>query len=295
MYDSRLDAILKVAELGSFSKAAREMGYSTPALTKQVNGFESQMGISIFSRSNKGVELTESGRVLVEDAREIVDRCKMAVEKARRVQMQSDNIVRVGVSLYQSGQHILKICQEMFMRGTDVSIQFVPVADTFESYKYTINHLGEEVDILASTNLPLADEQNCQKVVLGNPYLCLAVPLTSDLAQHNTVDVVDLAGRRVYVPQWGNPYTDSARTEIAEGAPGAELVEFAHYTLRVFDQCAMTGDAMLSKEIWRDVHPLLKTIEVHWNKTIPYCLYFAKEPRPATIKFVQAAQEIALA
>ena len=294
MYDTRLDAILKAAELGSFSKAAKEMGYSTPALMKQVNGFESQMGFTIFVRSNKGVELTENGRAFVEDARDIIARCDLALEKARNAQMQADNIVRVGVSLYQSGQYILKLCHDMFVKGIDISIQFMPVADTYESYRYTVEHFGEEVDVLASTKLPASDERNCSKVVLGNPNLCLAVPLTSDLARYDSVDVSVLAGRRVLVPMKGNPYTDAAREDIVEGAPGVELVEFPNYTMSVFDRCAMSGDILLSKEIWRDVHPLLKTLDVQWMKTIPYCLYYAKDPRPAVLKFVQAACEVSL-
>lgn len=294
MYDTRLDAILKAAELGSFSKAAKEMGYSTPALMKQVNGFESQMGFTIFVRSNKGVELTENGRAFVEDARDIIARCDLALEKARNAQMQADNIVRVGVSLYQSGQYILKLCHDMFVKGIDISIQFMPVADTYESYRYTVEHFGEEVDVLASTKLPASDERNCSKVVLGNPNLCLAVPLTSDLARYDSVDVSVLAGRRVLVPMKGNPYTDAAREDIVEGAPGVELVEFPNYTMSVFDRCAMSGDILLSKEIWRDVHPLLKTLDVQWTKTIPYCLYYAKDPRPAVLKFVQAACEVSL-
>lgn len=294
MYDTRLDAILKAAELGSFSKAAKEMGYSTPALMKQVNGFESQMGFTIFVRSNKGVELTENGRAFVEDARDIIARCDLALEKARNAQMQADNTVRVGVSLYQSGQYILKLCHDMFVKGIDISIQFMPVADTYESYRYTVEHFGEEVDVLASTKLPASDERNCSKVVLGNPNLCLAVPLTSDLARYDSVDVSVLAGRRVLVPMKGNPYTDAAREDIVEGAPGVELVEFPNYTMSVFDRCAMSGDILLSKEIWRDVHPLLKTLDVQWTKTIPYCLYYAKDPRPAVLKFVQAACEVSL-
>ena len=294
MYDKRLDAIIKTAELGSFNKAASEMGYSTPALIKQINGFESQMGIHIFNRSSKGVKLTSRGEEFIAEARDIIARCNTAIERARKSQAQDESIVRVGVSLYQSGQFILKICQKMYLRGIDISIQFVPVADTYESYRYTIDHFGEEIDVLGSTRLPSKDERNCTMVVLGNPYLCLAVPITSDLAQYDTVDLSALDGRRIYVPRYGNPYTDSARDEIAEGTVGAEIIEFPGYTMNAFNECVMRGDAMLSKEIWRDVHPLLKTVNVRWDKTIPYCLYYAKEPNPATLKFVQAAQEISI-
>lgn len=293
MYDKRLDAIIKTAELGSFSKAAQALGYTIPALVKQVNSFEQQTGITVFNRSNKGVVPTSAGRRLVEDARDIVERGNRAIERALRSQGRDEGIVRVGVSLYQSGQPILSMIQDMYLRGVDLRVQFVPVADTHESYRRVIGHLGEEVDVLPSTRLPPADEQNCSMAILGNPFLCLNVRLDDELAGRESVDVTDLANRRVLVPKRGNAYTDSARDEIAEGAPGVEFEEFPFYSMEVFDRCAMGDEVLLSKEIWRGIHPLLATVNVRWSRTIPYCLYYPENPSPAVQKFVQSAVELA--
>lgn len=292
MYDKRLDAVLKAAELGSFSKAAQALGYTTPALIKKVDGFERQTGIIVFERTNKGVSLTPSGKLLLDEARQIVEQCRKAIETARQAQSQADNLVRVGVSLYQSGQRILTICQKMFLQGTDLAIQFVPVADTYESYKYTVGNLGKEVDVLASSLLPPEDERLCKRAILGNPFLCLEVPLNDELAAKDAIDISELSGRRIYVPQPGNTYIDSARAEIAEGARDVEFVEFPNYTIGVFDACVMSGSILLSKEIWRGVHPLLKTLSVRWDKTIPYCLYYAENASPAVLRFVEAAQRL---
>ena len=292
MYDKRLDAIVRTAELGSFSKAAQEMDYSVPALIKQINSFESQTGITVFERSNKGVNLTPAGKEFVEDAKDIIQRCNLVLEKATRKQSMADNLVRVGVSLYQSGQRILEICQNLYLSGTDLVIQFVPVGDTYESYKYTIEHLGEEVDVFASTRLDPEDERWANLAVMGNPYLCIAAPLKDEICAYDSINVSALAGRRIHIQRRGNPYIDSARAEIAENAPGVEFIEFPRYTMSVFDTCAMGSDLLLTKEIWRGVHPLLKTIDVHWNRTMPYCLYYAKNPRPAALKFVESMKKL---
>lgn len=293
MYDKRLDAIIATAELGSFSKAAKELDYTTPALVKQVNSFEQQTGVIVFDRSNKGITLTSAGRMLVDDARDIVERSKRAIQRALQNQSQDKDVVRVGISLYQSGQPILSIIQKMYKHGIDLRISFVPVADTRESYRYTIENLGEEVDVLASTRLTPADEAKSNMAVLGNPFLCLGVALGDELAGRETVDIVELANRRVLVPERGNVYTDSARDEIAEKAPGVEFVEFPYYTMEVFDRCAMGEEVLLTKDIWRGIHPLIATVNVRWGHTIPYCLYYAKDPNPAVSKFVKAAVDLA--
>lgn len=61
MYDRRLDAISAAAELGSFSRAAAKLRVSTPALVKQVSGFEAEFGITLFERSHSGVKVTPAG------------------------------------------------------------------------------------------------------------------------------------------------------------------------------------------------------------------------------------------
>ena len=67
MYDRRLEAISAAAELGSFSRAAAKLRVSTPALVKQVSGFEAEFGITLFERSHSGVKVTPAGALLVYD------------------------------------------------------------------------------------------------------------------------------------------------------------------------------------------------------------------------------------
>lgn len=57
-----------VAHHGSFSSAARELGWSQPALSQQVRKLEQQVGTAILERSPRGITLTESGRLLLAHA-----------------------------------------------------------------------------------------------------------------------------------------------------------------------------------------------------------------------------------
>ena len=72
MYNHQLDTFLKVAELGSFGKAAEALYISVPAAIQQVNLLEERCGLKVFLRSNHGVRLTPAGRSLLEDAKTII-------------------------------------------------------------------------------------------------------------------------------------------------------------------------------------------------------------------------------
>ncbi len=59
-----LTAFEAAARLSSFSKAARELNVTQPAVSKQIRGLEAQIGRTLFRRAHRSIELTEAGAVL---------------------------------------------------------------------------------------------------------------------------------------------------------------------------------------------------------------------------------------
>lgn len=68
---SLIGALLAVAEAGSLSAAARRLGLSQPTLGRQVQAAEAALGVAVFRRHARGLELTETGAALMEPAREM--------------------------------------------------------------------------------------------------------------------------------------------------------------------------------------------------------------------------------
>lgn len=69
----QLRHVLALAEHGSFARAAVALHLSQPALSRSVQGFERQVGASIFVRSGSGVVPTDFGRLLIQRARRITE------------------------------------------------------------------------------------------------------------------------------------------------------------------------------------------------------------------------------
>lgn len=59
MYNPQLDTFIRVAEAGSFSKAAQESFITPTAVIKQMNLLESRLGLTLFHRSHQGFRLRE--------------------------------------------------------------------------------------------------------------------------------------------------------------------------------------------------------------------------------------------
>lgn len=66
---NRARAFLVTAEEGSLSAAARALGMTQPTLGRQVSSLESELGVALFERGGRGLELTPSGLDLLEHVR----------------------------------------------------------------------------------------------------------------------------------------------------------------------------------------------------------------------------------
>ena len=65
---TQLSSFVRVAEMGSFSKAAIELDVPQPALSRQVRLLETDLRVTLLQRTGRGVLLTEAGRRLYEHA-----------------------------------------------------------------------------------------------------------------------------------------------------------------------------------------------------------------------------------
>lgn len=73
-----------VAEEGHVTRAAERLGMQQPPLSQRIKAMERALNVQLFRRRPRGVELTDAGRALMDDARTILNRFERALETTRR-------------------------------------------------------------------------------------------------------------------------------------------------------------------------------------------------------------------
>jgi len=78
-----LRTFLTVAEALSFNKASQKLRIAQPALSRQVQALEEEIGVDLLKRTPRGVTLTAEGKLLLEEARDLVRRADETVKKVQ--------------------------------------------------------------------------------------------------------------------------------------------------------------------------------------------------------------------
>ena len=96
-----MHAVIVLAEELSFTRAARRLHITQSTLSKQIAEIEQHHRFHLFTRDNKKiVELTDAGRIFVEEARSALSHMDRAVHLARAAHDEPDNVLMIGHSPY---------------------------------------------------------------------------------------------------------------------------------------------------------------------------------------------------
>lgn len=96
MNTQQLECFIQVAENLNFARAARELHISQPAVSRQINALEAELGGRLFNRTTRNVTLTPTGSSFLADAGDILNKMKYAAAKVRHNYRESVPTLSIG-------------------------------------------------------------------------------------------------------------------------------------------------------------------------------------------------------
>lgn len=93
---NRYIALQKIAELGSFTKAAEVLGYTQPAISQMIASLERELSIKLLYRSRQGVHLTIEGERLFPSVQSAVSQYQAMQEIAKEIRGLDTGTIRIG-------------------------------------------------------------------------------------------------------------------------------------------------------------------------------------------------------
>jgi len=121
----QLRYFVKIAECGSFSRAASELNVAQPALSQHVANVEAELGVTLLRRSTKGVTLTECGETLLGHAEAILRQMENAARAVRNQASDPSGTVSVGLPSSVSLVMAVPLLMEVERRFPSIHVRVI--------------------------------------------------------------------------------------------------------------------------------------------------------------------------
>lgn len=141
-----------VASLGNISKAADKLFISQPAISKSISNLEKGLGVTLFSRTSKGVSLTEEGEILYQHIGNAFDSINQAEDEIKKIHDLGIGQLKIGVSTSLC-KHILLDYLKSFIDENP----HIKVTIRCHSTKNTLNLLADgkiDLGLICETEIP---------------------------------------------------------------------------------------------------------------------------------------------
>lgn len=289
----RLETFVKVVKAGSFNKAAGDLFISAPAVVKQINALENDLGVELFQRTNRGLSLTEAGELFYRDALFLIQYYTGTIERVQNASQRSDNIIRIGTSVMTPGTFLIDLWPRLQTYLPDMKFQLIPFQNTPEIAREGEKNFGREIDIVAAIlDDDFMAERHCAGTWMNDEPLRIAVPFHHHLYTKEWLTLSDLYGESLMIIQrrW-NGSMDSLRDEL-EKHHEIHIITFDFYQAETFNRCTRENHLLLTIDPWREVHPLMKVLPVEWDYKVRFGIMHSRAPSKIVTNFLNAVRLI---
>ena len=178
-------------EAGSFVAAAAKLRVAQPALSRQIQDLERELGVRLFDRERTGVRPTAAGAVFAEEAQRLTDQIERAMLAVRRAHAGQLGVCRIGVGhvpLFGAffGSALARLRDELPDIRLDVRELFG--AETYRALR------AEEIDVGVSISPPPDEPGIRYEVFYEDPLEYAVIPTTNPLAGAKIISPEQLFG-----------------------------------------------------------------------------------------------------
>src|SRR5712672_58976 len=156
-----------IGEEQHYGRAAHRLRIAQPALSRQIQNLEEEIGFKLFDRLSRGVKISAAGKLFLEDARRILQQVDEATRRAKRVASGQSGTLRVGFVESISWHGVVPDSFRQFReRQPDVELQLKPLSSARQleavrtgqldaGFLFTIANISRELAQLPVASLNL--------------------------------------------------------------------------------------------------------------------------------------------
>ncbi len=190
MMDAKLETLLKVNETRNFTRAAKLLSLTQPAVSQHIRQLEHDLKVSLFIRGEGALKLTPEGEIAVKYARRI-ENLYQNLEQALQDEKKNLTRLSVGVTHTSESNIIVEVLAKYSSLAENCKITIL--SDTINNLYYKLKTYELDIAIVEGKIV----DSNFNKVLLDTDSLILAVSKDHPLAQKSIVTLEELKKQKL--------------------------------------------------------------------------------------------------
>ena len=229
-----LKYVVAVADTLHFGHAAERLHLSQPPLSQQIRQLETELGVTLFHRTKRHVELTDAGRMFVEEARVILAHAEHASNLALRVNQGEVGQLSIGAAGPADAQIFVDILRAFSRRHPKIRMVVRNMGSAEQARAISEGRL--HVGFIA---LPVDEPDLATETVLRRP-IVIALPRNHALAALESVPLHALANEPhiMFARQMGPRLFDAVLAACREAN---FTMHIAHEVDNLYTACALVA------------------------------------------------------
>lgn len=201
----QLRYIVKVSELGKFSLAAKELFVTQPTLSQQIINLEKEIGVKLFVRQSKNVQLTPAGKEFVVHAKRILTQVDNLFDLMSNYSTLETGNISVGIMWSASYLGITKIIEEFSVLYPKVNVEIVVDGSQILPQKLK----DGEIDVVfyVATEKLFGSEEVVQRQII-NSRMMAVISKKNSLSKCGCLEINELSKEKLILPSGDKAFKD---------------------------------------------------------------------------------------
>src|SRR6267143_935703 len=283
-----------VGEEQHYGRGAQRLRLAQPALSRQIQDLEEEIGFKLFDRLSRGVRLSTAGKLFLEEARRILQQVEQATARAKRVASGQSGTLRVGFVESMSWHGIVPDSfREFRTRQPDAELQLKPLSSREQIEAVHSGGLDAGF-VFAISNI----NRGLAQLPLASLNLMLAAPKGHPLTKLKVLRLRDLSDAAfVWFPRRESPaYYDRLMHECFRGglkSPHIVQEGVNEATILSLVSCGLGVAFVSSATRWRCPESVVVLPVMDLNLPLPLALIWRKDNvSPLLAKFVADVRQL---
>lgn len=205
----QIEFFLRLSNNLNFAKTAKEMYTTQPTVTREIQALEHDLGVRLFVRSNRSVELTREGEILKKELQPVYMNLTNAIEKIKNQRARFQEQLRVGFCNIASVQLLPEAIRIFHKRYPEVQIKIVSKDLGSLCSMYEAGELDVFLGMRSSMKKGPGDF--CEKLYDGR--MVLVVSKEHPLFERQKVHFAEINGQTVFVQEHSQIPLSMIKTE----------------------------------------------------------------------------------